>query len=328
MNIEEVKKLLKENFSQMEEAKNKIIDNKLEEAYKKKEESLTENIKEKTRYFKKLLLESGFKEAEHYIESRLWKWKFYKPTTEDVAFIVNLEPYDDYIEIYYGYTSTAFTKMNGDAEALKKYGVYSDDITVRNMIKHTNGESTSLCKDTILSFYNKYFHITKDELLALAKEKRKEFINNIHLELKPLGFKKKSNVWTISLNEHYSLSFYVQKSRFCDSYEFYYVVDNLQNQHPYYRCHQNNIGYEYKNESVRYNWQCYSKLEFDKFFDFIKHDVLLPIINTDISKLKDLLVQLNSLNAPRLFIPTKENIKFYYMFSCELNGCTSCYKNN
>ena len=95
---EMVKKFVGDNISS-----NKKIDDHLEKMYRKKEKSLTKEIKNKTREFKGILLKNGFKEAEFYVENRLWKWKFFKVTSEDVAFVINLEPHDNYIEIYYGY---------------------------------------------------------------------------------------------------------------------------------------------------------------------------------------------------------------------------------
>ena len=107
---EEQKEMVKKFLGDTTSSKKKIDDH-LEKIYIKKEKSLSKEIKNKTRKFKETLLKNGFKEAEFYVKNRLWKWKFLKVTSEDVAFIVNLEPHDNYIEIYYGYASTAFTKM-------------------------------------------------------------------------------------------------------------------------------------------------------------------------------------------------------------------------
>ena len=45
-------------------------------------------------------------------ESSVGHWYFFKPMMERTAFIVNLIGNDQYIEIIYGYTSTAFTRLN------------------------------------------------------------------------------------------------------------------------------------------------------------------------------------------------------------------------
>ena len=322
---EKTKKFILDFVGQREDPKKKL-DEHLEKAYRKKEDSLTNNIKAKTRAFKAILLENGFKEAEFYVENRLWKWKYYKQTAEDVAFIVNLEPYDDYIEIYYGYASTAFTKMVGCSDSLKEHGVDSDDITVRSMFKYTYGDSESLCCSTIKSFHYQYLNLSKDDLLQLAKERKKDFLCSINLKLKPLGFKKKDNAWSIYLNQQYYLSFCVEKARFCDCYRFEYVINSIENETPFIPCYMNHIGYEYKSQRYDYNWQCYSNVELNNFLKFIIEEILLPIINTDESSLKDLVVALNTIKKPQLFIPTDEDIKFWNIIHCDLEKCTNCFK--
>ena len=55
---EMIKKLLGNRMSS-----NKKTNDHLERIYRKKEKSLTKEIKNKTRYFKEILLKNGFKEA-------------------------------------------------------------------------------------------------------------------------------------------------------------------------------------------------------------------------------------------------------------------------
>lgn len=322
---DEIKNMIKNFVGQKEDSKKKIDDH-LEKIYQKKENSLTKQIKNKTRLFKEILLKNGFEEAEHYKENRLWKWKYYKEVSPYVAFIVNLEPYDNYMEIYYGYASTAFTKMTGCANALKEHGVSSDGINVRSMTKYIYGDDEKTIGLKIKEFYDKYVNLSKDEILDVAKEKKKEFINKINQKLKLIGMKKKSNTWTIKLNEDYFLSFILDKTRFCDCYRFNYEIDNIENQVSYRKCHTKTLAYEYKSESYDYNWQCYTEEEFNDFFDFIINDNLLPIIKVDISKLKDLINELNEVKGPKLFISTDENIRFYNEFTCDVDNCSKCYK--
>ena len=318
---EMVKKLLGDSTSS-----NNKIDDHLEKIYRKKEKSITIKIKNKTRDFKEMLLKNGFKEAEFYVENRLWKWKFFKQTNEDVAFIINLEPYDDYIEIYYGYASTAFTKMTNSENALNKYGVDSDTINIRSMIKFKCDDEETKVYNIIKDFYNEYNHLTKDELLEIAKAKRKEFISKVNSKLKSIGMKKKSSTWTISLNDKYKLSLIIDKTRFCDCYDYLYSINNIETDIPAKICHSSYIAYEYKNQRCHYNWQCYSDVELEKFITFIIDDILLPIIRTDESNLKDLIINLNESRKPRMLIPTNEEIKYYHGFICDLNDCTTCYK--
>lgn len=73
--------------------------------------------------------------------------------------------------------------------------------------------------------------------------------------------------------------------------------------------------------------ECYSDVELEKFINFIIDDILLPIIRTDESNLKDLIINLNKSRKPRMLIPTNEEIKYYVGFICDSNDCTTCYKN-
>ena len=322
---QDIEKFMQDFQKQREEAAEKSK-KFLEEAYQKKENSLGQDIKDKTRYFRKLLLNNGFLEATKYIESRLWKWKYYKITSEDVAFIVDLETYPDYIEIYYGYTSTAFTKMSGSHNVLKEYGVDRDDIKIRNKVVYTYGEDEKNSWDKIKAFYDYYFNLSKIDILSLSKDRKKEFVNKINSKLKPLGFKKKGDVWSISLNDSYVLSFYASKSSFTDTFSFYYRINNVENKSQIFCCHENDIAYEYKNQLLTYNWQCYNSLEFNNFFDFIIKDILLPIINVDRLKFKNMLVELNNVNKPILFISTNEKIRSYGNVNCEESKCINCYR--
>ena len=194
------------------------------------------------------------------------------------------------------------------------------------MKKYTFGDAEFPIWSEIKSFYDQYVNYSKDELLTLAKERRKGFINAINLKLKPLGLKKKANTWSISLNQHYNLSFSVEKSRFCDCYKFYYDINCIENGTPFRHCYVNAIGYEYKSQIYDYNWQCYSEAEFDRFFEFITKDILLPIINSDAAKLNGLIAELNTTMKPILLIPTKEDIKLINMIRCDLEKCDNCYK--
>ena len=116
-------------------------------------------IKVKAREFKKKLLNEGFDEAKFYKENKVCKYRFYKKTIIDVAFIVNLEVFNDKIEIHYGYASTAFTKMTGCEDTLKKsvLSVLSDSdmkkniATVQELIKKAPGNKGGA--ETIINYY-------------------------------------------------------------------------------------------------------------------------------------------------------------------------------
>ena len=217
--------------------------------------------------------------------------------------------------------------MTNCENALNEYGVDSDTINIRSMIKFKCRDDETIIYNKIKNFYDEYNSLTKNELLELAKEKRKEFISKVNSKLKSIGMKKKSSTWTISLNNEYKLSLIMDKTRFCDCYDFYYAIHNVEENIPMKRCHSSYIAYEYKNQRCHLNYQCYSEEELENFLNFIVDSNLLPIIKTKESNLKDLIIKLNQSRKPRLLMPTNEEIKFYDGFVCDLNDCTTCYKN-
>ena len=216
--------------------------------------------------------------------------------------------------------------MAGCAAELNQLGVNSDEITVRSLIKYTYGDPELSIWSTIQSFYDQYANYSKDELLTLAKERKKDFLNAIKLKLKPLGLKKRGNRWSISLNQHYNLSFSVEKTRFCDCYRFSYDIQCVESDNPYRYCCIIPIGYDYKDGKQDYNWQCHSVAELDRFFEFIIEDILLPIINCDTLQLNDLIAEINTARKPRFYIPTKEEIKLYNIIWCDSENCDHCFK--
>ena len=147
-------------------------------------------------------------------------WYFYKPMTDLTAFILNLHRNEFYIEVTYGYASTAFTRMAGDENALVEWGVLDENITVREKVIICDEADETIARNKIAEMYATFLHTPKDDLLLFAKEKRKAFIQQIQAKLKPLGFKKKANTWTRSLTDTYDLIFNAQKSAFSDEYYF------------------------------------------------------------------------------------------------------------
>lgn len=279
----------------------KAIEKILEKDYRIKENSISSIIKIKTRTFRDVLLEQDFLEATKYVESRLWKWKYYKQTSEDVAFIVNLEAYTDYIEIYYGYASTAFTKMTGCENTLKEWGVDSENINVRNMIRYKMNDNEELIQNKIKEFYLKYFNLSKNEILAVRKEKQKRFINRINDKLKPLGFKKKNTTWTKNLVNDLYLEFYAEKSWYSD--EYYFNISLYNNILKYSGCFDTRFNI---NDKGIFDWQILSDEELNEILDSIINNYLLLIIHTPLNQL------------------CKVNNK-YFKLNCKKKACNDCY---
>ena len=180
---------------------------------------LQPQIYQKMLHYRTRLLAFGMQEAVFWKPSIYQQtWYFYKPATELTAFILNLTGHPDSVEIVYGYASTAFTRMAGDADALRQMGVSNQDINIRQQLFLRDGENTAFAEAQIFELYHRYLTTKKEELLQLAREMRKAFIAQISARLKPLGFRKKANTWTRPLEGEYSLKFNLQKSLYSDEY--------------------------------------------------------------------------------------------------------------
>ena len=208
-------------------------------------------------------------------------WYFYKPITDLTAFIVNLQGSEFYIEVTYGYASTAFTRMVGDENALVERGVSDEYITIREKVIICDEADETAARSKISEMYATYLHTQKEDLLLFAKEKRKAFIQQIQAKLKPLGFKKKANTWTRSLTDTYYLMFNAQKSSFSDEYYFnLYIGKNGSN--VYGDCYDTRIA---PAGMFPMDWQALDKEEFNSFIDKTVVPELEKIIGTPLSEL-------------------------------------------
>ena len=152
-----------------------------------------------------MLFAKGFSEAKQKYGH------FFRQATEQTAFVVNFEDDDETcLTILYGFASTAY--MAGDEEWFSNYGSDIDDCQVRNILCVWDDTSEANVKTNISNFYEQYKHYSKDELLAVKKERQKVFIDHFARALKPLGFKKKATKWTKLLNNGKALTFETQKS--------------------------------------------------------------------------------------------------------------------
>lgn len=139
---------------------------------------------------------------------------FYKETTGNSAFVVNLTGYNDRVEVVYGFASTAFTFVKGDEESLVRWGIADEDINLRqksSIFHHAEERDTGIL---VKEMYDRYRNLEKEALLRIVRIKRKKWIDKIAEKLKPLGFKKKANTWKRVLEDGYYLMFHAQKSSF------------------------------------------------------------------------------------------------------------------
>lgn len=241
---------------------------------------LPNDIQSKMEQYRTELLAFDMREPTKW-HSSSWHWLFYKPMTELTAFVVNLQGNELYIEVTYGYASTAFTQMAGDKNALLERGVLDEYVTVREKAIICDETDEATTKSKIARMYAAHLHTQKDDLLLVAKEKRKAFIQQIHSKLKPLGFKKKANAWTYSLTDTYYLMFDAQKSAFSDEYYFnLYIGKNGTN--GYGDCYHTRIA---PNRMSPMDWQALDKEEFDFFLDKSVVPELERIIATPLSEL-------------------------------------------
>ena len=241
---------------------------------------LSGEIRAKMEKYRASLLASGMQEPSK-LKSSVWHWLFYKPVTELTAFIVNLKGTDDYIEVVYGYASTAFTKMAGDENALIELGVSDKEITIRKKIVICCEADEVFARNHIAQMYERYLQTSKDELLIEAKAKRKAFIQQIADRLKPMGFRKKANTWTRSLEGDYSLMFNAQKSAFSDEYYFNVYIEK-NGSDIYGVCYDTRV---FPGDMCPLDWQTLKKDEFEFFLNRTVVPALDQIIHTPLHEL-------------------------------------------
>ena len=258
-------------------------------------------IRDKAEKYRAKLLNFGMQEPSKR-ESSDCHWHYFKPMTDLTAFIINLTIKDDFIEIVCGYTSTAFTLFAGCENTLVESGVRDEDITIREKYVIRNNEDEEKIGPLIADMYRRYLQTQKNDLLSFAKEKRKSFINQIAIKLKPLGFKKKGNTWTRPLDEVYYLMFNAQKSSFSDEYYFnIYIGKNGTNE--YGDCYYTRVA---PHGMYPLDWQTLTKEEFDYFLEQTVLPELSTIINTPLNELGKI-------------------SSYWYGCNCNRDKCESCW---
>lgn len=241
---------------------------------------ISTEIRERMEQYRKKLISAGMIEPTRSDYSTR-HWQFYKQATALTAFVVNLRGNDNCLEVMYGYASTAFTRFVGCENALKESGVCDEDITIREKITICNESNERVAKIVIQEMHDKYLLTEKDELLLLAKAKRKEFIHRIAVKLKALGFKKKANTWTKPLEADYYVMFYAQKSAFSD--EYYFNIYIGKNGTDYYGdCYYTRVA---PDDMYPMDWQAISKEEIDFFLEHSVVPALEQLIETPLNML-------------------------------------------
>ncbi len=257
--------------------------------------------KELMKQYREKLLVNDFHEPKTQ-DLSLEKWCFFKQGTELTAFIVNLKEIGEGIEVVFGWASTAFTLMKGCENSLIENGIWNEYINIREKVIILHDEKNTIANQRIKEMYDKYSTLEKDELLEIAKQKRKEFINKIGVRLKPLGFKKKGNAWNKFIDDEFYVMFDVQKSNFSDEYYFNVIV-NTNNREFVGECF---YGRVFPEELCPLDWQLFPG---DKFMTFLDKEVV------------DLLVHI--INTPLLELGKEKMI--WEGCTCERDNCTVCW---
>lgn len=230
--------------------------------------------------YRRKLLTAGMREPTKW-ENSGESMRFYRPATALTAFVINLRETEFYTELTYGYTSTAFTRMAGNEEALVYWGVSDEDITLREKLLICDEAEEEAAALQIQQFHDRYLQTEKEELLGLAKEKRKAFLQQIADKLKPLGFRKKANTWTRPLTEDFYVMFNAQKSGFSDEYYFnLYIGRNGTN--VYGDCYYTRLAPE---GMCPMDWQALSREEFDFFLNRTVVPAVKNILDTPLEEL-------------------------------------------
>ncbi len=199
------------------EEETKIL-SRLTEECKKKILPVTEPQKsERYRRYRETLLSKGFSEAKRQ------DGHFFRKTTEKVAFAVNLDDEEFCVTVVYGFTVIP----TGGEEWFAENGADTDTCHIRNILCACDETGENEAGQTISDFYHQYKNASKDEILALKKEREKAFLAHFAVVLKPLGFKKKRTKWTKELDGERALSFEAQKSAYSDQYYFNVTVHSV-----------------------------------------------------------------------------------------------------
>ena len=234
------------------------------------EESLTRRHTDRILSYRDAALKSGMQEAawEHS------QFHFYRRTADKAAFALNLKDFGTHIRVVYGFTTIP------DEDFFRDNGGDDDDIKLRHAATIRDDEDEAEAARAIQAVFEQYRHTAKDDILALKKERQKEFLSRIHAYLKPLGFAKKASKWTRKLPDDLILEFEAQKSSYSDVY--YFNISLYPVGQPYPACFSARLTTD---GEQTHNWQI---LTDERFQDIMKRAIetyIRPILQTPLSEL-------------------------------------------
>ena len=161
-------------------------------------------------------------------------------------------------------------------ETEKWFSDHGSDDTVchlRNILYVHDGQTEADARETISLFYSRYRDCSKEEILALKKEKQKALLAHYSRALKPLGFRKERARWTKNLDNGAVLIFEAQKSMYSDQYYFNVIVNDT-SKFPVQRSFQRVFRY---GKDI-YNWQLMTEEQIDSLVEHALTDYIVPKI--------------------------------------------------
>lgn len=229
---------------------------------------------------------------------------FYKYTSGETAFVINITDYGD--RLFFGYGVCSISLDPDYRDFFGRNGCSNDDINIRRCFTlKSEGEEAELSAG-ITAFYSEYAGLSREAILAKSKEIRKEFMKLITDKLKPLGFKKSSNHWRKPLENGFYIEFSADKSAYSDSYQFDTCISR--EEVSLSGCYINVP--EYNGECIAHgcylNWQMTSREAFTRLLD----DAVLPIIKHILSTPQEKWASDGELSSHALF--------------CDRDKCEQC----
>lgn len=234
------------------------------------EDELTRRNTERMLAYQDAALKGGMQEAawEH------CQFQFYRRTTDKAAFALNLKDFGTHIRAVYGFTTIP------DEDFFREHGGDDEDIKLRHaVIIRDEGDEAEAAR-AIQAVYEQYRHTAKDDILALKKERQKEFLSRIHARLKPLGFAKKASKWTKKLPDDFVLEFEAQKSTYSDLY--YFNISLYPVGQPFPACYSMRLTTD---GEQTHNWQLLTDGQFNEIMKRAVETYIRPILQTPLSEL-------------------------------------------
>lgn len=234
------------------------------------EDGLTRRNTERMLAYRDAALKSGMQEAawEHS------QFRFYRRTADKTAFALNLKDFGTHIRVVYGFTTIP------DEDFFRDHGGDDDDIKLRHAAIIRDDEDEAKAARAIQAVFEQYRHTAKDDILALKKERQKEFLSRIHAYLKSLGFAKKASKWTRKLPDGFVLEFEAQKSAYSDVY--YFNISLYPVGQPYPACFSTRLTTD---GEQTHNWQILTDEQFREIMARAIETYLRPILQTPLSEL-------------------------------------------